>query len=45
MRDAAAGYFFDVMTNGFGAMQDYAAQVPVRIGGRSPLTSERCSSA
>lgn len=24
-----AGYFFDVMTNGFGAMQDYAAQVPV----------------
>ena len=29
LRDAAAGYFFDVMTNGFGAMQDYAAQVPV----------------
>ena len=27
--DAPAGYFFDVMTNGFGAMQDYAAQVPV----------------
>ena len=23
------GHFFDVMTNGFGAMQDYAAQVPV----------------
>jgi mono/diheme cytochrome c family protein len=26
---APAGYFFDVMTNGFGAMQDYSAQVPV----------------
>jgi cytochrome c553 len=23
------GHFFDVMTNGFGAMQDYASQVPV----------------
>ena len=29
LRNAAAGYFFDVMTHGFGAMQDYAAQVPV----------------
>jgi mono/diheme cytochrome c family protein len=28
LRNAPAGYFFDVMTNGFGAMQDYAAQVP-----------------
>jgi hypothetical protein len=27
--DAPVGYFFDVMTNGFGAMQDYSAQVPV----------------
>jgi cytochrome c553 len=27
--EAPAGYYFDVMTNGFGAMQDYAAQVPV----------------
>jgi mono/diheme cytochrome c family protein len=26
--DAPVGYFFDVMTNGFGAMQDYSAQVP-----------------
>jgi mono/diheme cytochrome c family protein len=25
---APPGHFFDVMTNGFGAMQDYAAQVP-----------------
>jgi mono/diheme cytochrome c family protein len=29
LRNAAAGYFFDVMTHGFGAMQDYAAQIPV----------------
>jgi mono/diheme cytochrome c family protein len=27
--EAAPGHFFDVMTNGFGAMQDYSAQVPV----------------
>jgi mono/diheme cytochrome c family protein len=30
LRNAPVGYFFDVMTNGFGAMQDYAAQVPVQ---------------
>ena len=29
LRNAPVGYFFDVMTNGFGAMQDYAAQVSV----------------
>jgi hypothetical protein len=29
LRDAPAGYFYDVMTNGFGAMQDYSAQIPV----------------
>lgn len=29
LRNAPAGYFFDVMTHGFGAMQDYAAQIPV----------------
>ena len=29
LRTAPVGYLFDVMTNGFGAMQDYAAQVPV----------------
>lgn len=29
LREAPAGYFFDVMTNGFGAMQDYSAQVTV----------------
>ena len=30
LRNAPVGYFFDVMTNGFGAMQDYAAQIPVQ---------------
>ena len=29
LREAPVGYFFDVMTNGFGAMQNYASQVPV----------------
>jgi mono/diheme cytochrome c family protein len=29
LRNAPVGYFYDVMTNGFGAMQDYASQVPV----------------
>lgn len=29
LRNAPVGYFFDVMTNGFGAMQDYSAQIPV----------------
>ncbi|MGH9497771.1 MAG: c-type cytochrome [Terriglobales bacterium] len=30
LRNAPLGYFFDVMTNGFGAMPDYAAQISVR---------------
>ena len=30
LREADAGHFFDVMTNGFGAMPDYAAQVGPR---------------
>ncbi len=29
MQSAPVGHFFDVMTNGIGAMQDYAAQVSV----------------
>jgi mono/diheme cytochrome c family protein len=29
LRQAPAGYFFDVMTNGFGVMPDYRAQVTV----------------
>jgi hypothetical protein len=28
LRDAPTGYFFDVMTNGFGTMPSYAAQIP-----------------
>ena len=28
LRKAPLGYFFDVMTHGFGAMPDYAAQIP-----------------
>jgi mono/diheme cytochrome c family protein len=30
LREAPPGHIFDVMTNGFGAMPDYAAQIPVR---------------
>jgi len=30
LRDMPAGYFFDVITNGFGAMPDYRSQIPER---------------
>jgi mono/diheme cytochrome c family protein len=30
LRREKPGYFFDVITNGFGAMQGYAEQIPVR---------------
>ncbi len=30
LRELAVGHYFDVITNGFGAMPDYRAQVPVR---------------
>jgi mono/diheme cytochrome c family protein len=30
LRGEKVGYFFDVITNGFGAMQGYAEQIPVR---------------
>ena len=30
LREAPLGHFFDVMSNGFGAMMDYAAQIPPR---------------
>lgn len=30
LRNAPVGHFFDVMTRGFGAMPDYAAQIPPR---------------
>jgi mono/diheme cytochrome c family protein len=29
LRDAAPGYLFDVVTNGFGTMSGYASQIPV----------------
>jgi hypothetical protein len=29
LRKAPIGHFFDVITNGFGAMPDYATQIPV----------------
>ena len=29
LRTMPVGYFFDVITNGFGAMPDYRAQIPV----------------
>lgn len=28
LREAPVGYFYDVMTHGFGSMMDYAAQIP-----------------
>ena len=28
LREAPVGYFYDVMTRGFGAMMDYSAQIP-----------------
>jgi len=31
LREAGPGYFFDVITNGFGAMNDYAAQIKPRV--------------
>ena len=30
LRSAPVGHFFDVITNGFGAMPDYAAQIKAR---------------
>jgi len=30
LRQAPPGHFFDVMTNGFGSMPDYVAQIPPR---------------
>jgi hypothetical protein len=30
LRQAPAGYIFNVITNGYGAMPDHAAQIPVR---------------
>ncbi len=30
LRQAPVGHFFDIITNGFGAMPDHATQIPVR---------------
>ena len=30
LREAPVGHFFDVVTNGWGAMPSYAAQIPVQ---------------
>ena len=30
LREAPVGHFYDVITNGFGAMNDYAAQIKPR---------------
>lgn len=30
LREESVGYFYDVISNGFGAMQGYAEQIPVR---------------
>jgi mono/diheme cytochrome c family protein len=47
LRDAPAGYYYEVISKGFGAMPDYAAQVPPRDrwAGQSSPTSVPCSSA
>ena len=29
LREAPIGYFFDVMTNGFGSMYSYSSRIPV----------------
>ena len=41
LREAPIGYFFEVMTNGFGAMMDYAVQshAPRSVGDRSIYSS------
>ena len=43
LRETPVGHFFDVITNGFGAMPDYAAQIKGPTAGRSWPTSARCS--
>ncbi len=46
LRAVPDGYFFDVITNGFGVMPSYARAGAGRAtAGRSSPTSARCSSA
>jgi hypothetical protein len=44
LRNIEIGYFFDVMTNGFGRMPDYRAQISPRDRWNIAATSVRCSS-
>ena len=43
LRQAPIGHFFDVMTNGFGAMPDYAAQIRPADRWAIARTCERCN--
>ena len=43
LRNVEIGHFFDVMTNGFGAMPDYRARSRRAIAGTSRPTSGRCN--
>ena len=43
LRAEPNGYYFDVVTNGFGAMYGYASQIRPEIAGRLLPTSARCS--
>ena len=45
LREAPPSYFYDVITNGYGAMYSFAARVQPETAGRSPLISAPCSSA
>ncbi len=46
LKQADAGYIFDVITNGFGAMPDYKAQIDVRDRWRDRRpTSGHCNGA
>jgi len=40
---APLGHFFNVMTNGYGAMPDYAAQLTAQTAGRWWRISRHCS--
>ena len=42
LRKAPLGYFFDVMTNGFGAMSDYASQIPPEDRWKTPCIEQSC---
>ena len=43
LRQAPTQHFYDVMTNGYGAMYSFAGRVSPQDAGRSRLTSGHCS--